>query len=71
MEYVMIAIVAGSLVSSLHPNKEACEGRAAMVREAAKVAAECVKAPGQLNVTGSMLTCCNSGTNAVCIPTAC
>ena len=33
MKYVMIAILVNSLIASLHDSKEACEGRAAMVRE--------------------------------------
>jgi len=42
---VMIAILMNSLIASLHDSKEACEGRAAMVRE--KVGnAKCVEAPG-------------------------
>ena len=45
MKYVMIAILMNSLIASLHDSKEACEGRAAMVRE--KVGnAKCVEAPG-------------------------
>lgn len=45
MSWIMIAVVAGSLVVSGHDTKEACEGRAAMVREAIKGAAKCVEGP--------------------------
>ncbi len=44
MEWVYIGIVAGSLVTSLHPNKEACEGRKAILAEQ-KIAGKCVEAP--------------------------
>lgn len=45
MNWIMIAVVSGSLVTSGHETKEACEGRAAIVREAIKGTAKCVEAP--------------------------
>ncbi len=44
MEWVYIGIIAGSLVSSLHPNREACEGRNVVLTEM-KVAGKCIQAP--------------------------
>jgi len=46
MNWICIGLLAGSLVTSLHDNKEACEGRAVTLREA-KAAAKCVEMPKQ------------------------
>lgn len=53
--WVMIAVIANSLVVSGHETKEACEGRAAIVHEQAKVEAKCVEAPGKGYFTGTVI----------------
>ena len=45
MDWIMIAVVAGSILVSGHASEEACRGRAAMVEKDQKVAVTCVKAP--------------------------
>lgn len=32
-EWILIGSLLGSLITSTHPNREACEGRAALLRE--------------------------------------
>jgi len=44
MDYVFIGILLGSLVTSTHPTREACEGRAVMLKEKG-VVGECEPAP--------------------------
>ncbi len=44
MNWICIGLLAGSLITSLHDNKEACEGRAVTLREA-KASAQCVEMP--------------------------
>lgn len=44
MNWIAIGLVAGSLVTSLHDNKEACEGRVATLRDS-KILAKCVEMP--------------------------
>lgn len=44
MEWIMLGIVAGSLVVSQFATKEACLGRVATLREQ-KIEAKCVEAP--------------------------
>ena len=44
MNWICIGLLAGSLVTSLHDTREACEGRVVMLREA-KVSAKCVEIP--------------------------
>lgn len=45
MTWIMIGVIGGSLVVSGHDSKEACEGRAAVLREQ-KVPTKCTEAPG-------------------------
>ena len=45
MDWIMVAVISGSLVSSGHPTREACLGRAAIIHEQTKAATDCVKAP--------------------------
>lgn len=62
--WILIGVVAGSLVVSSHDNKEACEGRAVTLREA-KVAAKCVEAPGissTFRTYQGAITLCGNGT---------
>lgn len=61
MDWIMIAVVAGSILVSGHKTKEECLGRAAIVHEQIKAAADCVKAP-----TGGLTW--YSGSNAVIAP---
>lgn len=62
MTWVLIGVVAGSLVVSGHDTKEACMGREAMLREQ-KIPATCVRAPsfssGLITISPSF-TCCNT-----------
>lgn len=51
MNWIMIAIVSGSLLVSGHDTREQCEGRAVIVRETTKSPAKCVEAPGRTGVT--------------------
>lgn len=44
MEYVLIGVVAGSLVVSEHKDREACVGRQAMLKEQ-NISATCVPRP--------------------------
>lgn len=60
MNWICIGMLAGSLVTSLHDNKEACEGRAATLREA-KVLAKCVDMPNATSYITSITTnCCTA-----------
>ena len=52
MEWVMIGIVAGSLVTSLHPTKEACLGRVEILKEQ-KISAKCVEMPALYGSLGT------------------
>lgn len=54
MNWICIGLIAGSLITSLHDNKEACEGRAVTLREA-KASAKCVEMPSQI---GAYTTTC-------------
>jgi hypothetical protein len=44
MEWIYIGLVAGSIVTSIHPSKEACLGRKTMLEEQ-KISGKCVEAP--------------------------
>lgn len=63
MSWILIGVVAGSIVVSGHDTKEACKGREAMLLEQ-KIPAKCVEAPGQgITFTGTgTLQFCNSTT---------
>lgn len=61
MTWVMIGVIGGSLVVSGHDSKEACEDRAAILREQ-KVVAKCTEAPGTglaLSGSGQFFSCIN------------
>lgn len=55
MNWICIGMIAGSLITSLHDTKEACEGRAYSLREA-KAVAKCVEMPS--STIGFVTTCC-------------
>lgn len=44
MDWILIAVVSGSLLVSGHPTKEACMGRIATLAEQ-KITAKCVEVP--------------------------
>lgn len=50
MIWVLIGVLSGSLIISKHESREACEGRAVLLREQ-KVSAKCVEIDA-LSVTG-------------------
>lgn len=52
MNWILIAIVAQSIVVSGHDTKEACLGRKATLSEQ-KIEAKCVEAPNRLGLTSS------------------
>lgn len=55
MSWILIAVVAGSLVVSSHDTKEACSGRVATLAEQ-KITAKCVEAPTAYGtITGTVL----------------
>jgi hypothetical protein len=54
MEWIYVGIVAGSLVASLHPSKEACLGRKTMLEEQ-KIPGKCVEAPSLFGTSGFIL----------------
>ena len=56
MDWILIGIVAGSLVTSSFATKEACLGRVATLSEL-KIPTKCVEAPGRSAWTsGSIIT---------------
>jgi hypothetical protein len=56
MNWILIAIVSGSILTSGHDTEEACLGRKAML-EKDKISAKCVSAPTLYNsITSS--SCC-------------
>lgn len=52
MEWLLIGLVAGSLVASGHKTEEECLGRRAVL-DKQKITATCVKAPSNFGVIGS------------------
>ena len=52
MDWVLIGVVSGSLIVSAHTSREACEGRAVILRES-KITSKCVEAP-KPSFTGSI-----------------
>ena len=44
MEYLLIGTLLGSIITSEHKDREACEGRAVLLREA-KASVRCVEKP--------------------------
>jgi hypothetical protein len=69
MNWILIGIVAGSLIVSGHETEEACKGREAMLSKQ-KIAAKCVQAPlapGTILWSGgSGNLCCNGNIPNVC-----
>ncbi len=51
LQWVFIGYLLGSTVTSQHDTREACEGRAVMLREKG-VVGQCVQVPGQQFSTG-------------------
>ena len=51
--WIVIGVIAGSLVVSEHKDREACEGRAVILREQ-KVTAKCVELGSGLTSTGTI-----------------
>ena len=58
MDWILIGIVAGTLVTGTFKEKEACLGRVATLHEQ-KIEAKCVEAPGYTGVTSTLLPCYN------------
>ena len=68
MDWILIGIVAGSLVTGQFASKEACLGRAATLREL-KIEAKCVEAPSNLSnfvIGGSVTTSTATCSAAMC-----
>lgn len=66
MEYLYFALIAGSLLTSLHPSEEACLGRKALLEQQHKVFGKCAKAQDSFNAIN--LTLSGSG---ICNVTTC
>lgn len=68
MNWICIGLLAGSLVTSLHENEEACRGRQAMQSKAGATS-DCYKMPSKglfgTSYSGNILTLPNSSCNAV------
>lgn len=56
MNWICIGLLAGSLITSTHDTREACEGRAVILRES-KAVAKCTEMPSNLSsyITGICL----------------
>ncbi len=68
MNWICIGMIAGSLITSTHDNKEACEGRAVTLREA-KAVAKCVEMPKQgvsFSLSTSSSSICVLGVDGKC-----
>ncbi len=61
MKYLLIGTLLGSLVSSEHENREACEGRAVILREKG-ASVQCVQAPGGFST--NIILCSTSNCNS-------
>ena len=48
MDWIFVAVLAGSIVVSGHPSEESCLGRKAMIEKESKIAGACIKAPSRL-----------------------
>lgn len=64
MNWVFIGLLGGSLVTSTHDTREACEGRAVMMREQKVERGRCYEMPPY----GLTIT---SGTNTLCYSNSC
>lgn len=63
MKWILIGVLAESLIASGHETREACEGRAVLLREQ-KAAVKCVEAPGQavtFSTSTTIVPCCTLG----------
>lgn len=58
MNWILIGTLLGSLITSTHDTREACEGRTVTLKEKG-VSAKCVEAPGHsfTSSTGTMMCC--------------
>lgn len=67
MDWILVAVVASSLVTATFKDKEACMGRVATLHDQ-KIEAKCVEAPGAFIVNGiSIFTVPNgAGTLKLC-----
>ena len=45
MDWIFVAVLAGSIVASGHPNEESCLGRKAVIEKENKLTGVCIKAP--------------------------
>jgi hypothetical protein len=54
MGWILIGVIAGSIVTSGHDSREACLGRKAILDEQ-KIPAKCVEAPGHPFTSGVIL----------------
>lgn len=62
MNWIFIGLLAGSLVTSQHDTREACEGRAVVAREAKVERGKCVElAPAYGISSGSSFMNCKDG----------
>ena len=65
MNWILLAIVSGSILTSSHDTKEACLGRAAILHEQ-KIEAKCVEAPRPMAlITEGSIIC--GGPGGVCL----
>ena len=68
MNWILIGILAGSLITSTHDTREQCEGRAVILREQ-KAVVKCVEAPKSYTTSTLQLspsTCCSAMTCGPC-----
>lgn len=56
MKYLLIGSLLGSLISSEHDTREACEGRAVILREKG-ASAQCVALPSAASTWGGSIIC--------------
>jgi hypothetical protein len=59
MSWILVGIIGGSLITSTFDNREACEGRAVVLRETKGVVAKCIKMPDEALTSGNFLSCFN------------
>jgi hypothetical protein len=67
MEWIYIAVIAGSIATSGYPNEEACQGHKVVFDRDHKTNGVCVKMPqyvmvGTTIINGDTLTYCSNGT---------
>ncbi len=59
MNYLLIGTLLGSIITSPHDTREACEGRAVLLREKGATV-QCVTNTHTLSTSGTVLLCGNS-----------